>query len=89
MAAAVFMLCALTSGLCAGLLLRGWHHSGVRLLLFAALCFVGFTVNNVMLVVDELLLPDQDLKLTRDLSGFVAVAVLLVGLIWDATEERR
>lgn len=89
MAAAVFVLCALTSGLCAALLLRGWRHSGVRLLLFAALCFVGFTLNNVMLVVDELLVPDHDLKLTRDLSGFAAVAVLLVGLIWDATEERR
>jgi hypothetical protein len=89
MAAAVFVLCAVTSGVCAGLLLRGWRHSGVRLLLVAALCFIGFTVNNVMLVVDELLLPDRDLKLTRDLSGFAAVAVLLVGLIWDATEERR
>jgi hypothetical protein len=89
MAAAVFILCAVTSGVCGGLLLRGWRHSGVRLLLFAALCFIGFTVNNVMLVVDELLLPDRDLELTRDLSGFAAVAVLLVGLIWDATEERR
>jgi hypothetical protein len=88
MATAVFVLCALTSILCAVLLWRGWRRSGARLLLWAALCFVGFAVNNVMLVVDEVLVRDRDLQITRNLSSFAAVAILLVGLIWEATEER-
>ena len=88
MAAAVFILCAVTSIICAVLLWRGWRSSGARLLLGSALCFVGLAINNVMLVVDELLVPDRDLHLTRDLSGFAAVAILLCGLLWDSTERR-
>jgi len=88
MAAAVFVLCALTSIACALLLWRGWRASGVRLLMWAALCFVGLAVNNVMLVVDEIVVREHDLRLTRDLSGFAGVAILLFGIIWDATERR-
>ena len=89
MATAVFILCALTSTLCAALLWRGWRSSGARLLLWAALGFVGFAVNNVMLVVDEIIVPNRDLQLTRQGSGFLAVAVLLFGLIWDVDRGRR
>lgn len=82
MAPLVFSLCAVTSAACAALLLRGWLQSRATLLFWSALAFVCFTVNNVMLVVDELLLRDSDLGWTRDISGFAAVAVLLFGLIW-------
>jgi hypothetical protein len=88
MAAAVFVLCAATSIACAVLLLRGWWNGRVRLLLWSGLSFVGLAVNNVMLVVDELLVRERDLQLTRDVSGFLGVAILLVGLVWDATERR-
>ena len=82
MAPLVFLLCAVTSAACAVLLLRGWSQSRASLLFWSALAFVCFTVNNVMLVVDELVLRDSDLGWTRDVSGFAAVAVLLFGLIW-------
>lgn len=89
MATAVFVFCALTSIVCAALLWRGWRSSGARLLLWSALGFVGFAVNNVMLVVDEVIVPERDLQLTRQWSGFLAVAVLLFGLIWDVDRNRR
>ena len=41
MAAAVYVLCALTSLACAVLLLRGFAQRGVRLLLWSGLGFVG------------------------------------------------
>lgn len=84
MATVVYVLCAVTSALCAGLLLRSWLVDRVRLLLWSALCFVGLAVNNLLLVLDQSLLPDVDLQLLRDLSGLAAVSVLLFGLIWES-----
>ena len=80
----VYGLCAVTSVLCAGLLVRSYLQGRVRLLLWAALCFSGLAVNNVLLVLDRAVLPDVDLSLLRDASGFLAVAVLLFGLIWES-----
>lgn len=89
MATAVFVLCALASVGCAGLLWRGWTASRARLLFWAALSFACFAVNNLMLVVDEVLVRDRDLGWTRDTASFVAVAVMLVGLVWQQSGERR
>lgn len=89
MAAAVFVLCALASVGCAVLLWRGWIASQARLLFWAALSFVLLAVNNLMLVVDEVLVRDRDLGWTRDTASFGAVAVMLVGLVWQQTGERR
>jgi hydrogenase/urease accessory protein HupE len=89
MATAVFGLCALTSIACAVLLWRGWHRTGARLLLWTSLGFVGFAANNILLVVDELVVPDRDLEVVRSLSGFAAFAVLVFGLIWDVERDRR
>lgn len=84
MATVVYVLCAVTSALCAGLLLRSWLVDRVRLLLWSALCFVGLAVNNLILVVSESVLPDLELQVLRDLSGLVAVSILLFGLIWES-----
>ena len=84
MATAVYVLCALTSAACAVLLFRSWLAERLRLLLWTALGFVGLAVNNVFLVLDERVLPDVDLTLMRDLSAFLAVSVLLLGLIWES-----
>ncbi|MBW3654045.1 MAG: DEAD/DEAH box helicase [Actinobacteria bacterium] len=70
-------------GLCAGLLLRSWWTDRLRLLLWAALGFTGLAVNNLLLVVDERVLPGTDLGVLRDVSALVAVSVLLFGLIWE------
>ena len=84
-AAVAHTLCALTSVLCAGLLVRSYLADRLRLLLWAALCFTGLAVNNVLLVLDRQVFPDTDLSLLRDVSGCVAISVLLFGLIWESS----
>ncbi len=80
----VYALCALTALACALLLLRAYLASRVRLLLWGGLCFVGLTVNNVILVIDLLFVPTIDLFTWRNLTALASVAVLVGGLIWDA-----
>ena len=83
MAEAVYALCALTSILCAVLLLRGYMATRTRLLFWASLCFVGFALNGVLLFVDLVMLPHVDLFLWRTLPALVGVMVFLYGLIWE------
>ena len=83
-AAAVFLACAITSVLCVVLLVRGWLASRSRLLLWSSLGFIGLALNNVVLVIDRLIVPDIDLSLVRTLPAFLGVTVLLFGCIWDA-----
>ncbi len=80
----VYAVCALTSMLAAGLLARGYLRSRAALLLWSTLCFVGLALNNVILFVDKVVAPDVDFSLARGLSGFVAVALLLYGLIEES-----
>lgn len=84
-AAIAYTLCALTSILCAGLLIRSYLAGRLRLLLWAALCFTGLAINNVLLLLDREVFPDTDLSLLRDVSGFAAVSILLFGLIWESS----
>jgi hypothetical protein len=84
MAGAVYFVCALTSVLCAVLLVRQWRMTHVRLLLWSALGFSGLALNNVLLFVDRVLIPEHDLLLLRDVSGLLALSVLLFGLIWES-----
>lgn len=85
MANAVFLLCALTSVVCAVLLLRAYRRASNRLLLWSGLCFVGLALNNGLLVIDRILLPDSaDLSVWRQVPAVLGVAVLLYGLVWDA-----
>ena len=86
MAAAVYILCALTSIACAALLLRGYARRGVRLLLWSGLCFAMLAVNNVLLFVDLVLIPERDLSLLRNATALAGVLLLLYGLIWDVRE---
>ena len=83
MAAAVYVLCALTSLACALLLLRGYADRGVRLLLWSGLGFVGFALGNIMLVVEVVILPERDLVIYRSLPVLAGLAVLIYGLVWD------
>jgi len=82
---AVFFICVITSVICMGLLIRGWRRTGTRLLLWSALCFVGLTVNNLLVFIDLVLLPDTiDLLPLRHIASLAAVSVLLWGFIWEA-----
>lgn len=79
----VYLLCAATSSLCAGLLLRGYRRTGARLLFWSALCFIGLALNNVMLIVDVRIVPGIDLSTWRMVPAVVGAALLLYGLIWE------
>jgi hypothetical protein len=81
---AIYTLCMLTSLACAVMLLQAWFRSRYRLLLWSGLCFAGLTVNNLLLVLDKLVLPEIDLSLWRTSLALLAMAVLLYGLIWEA-----
>ena len=83
MAGTLFTVCAITSLACAWLLLRAYRRSGVRLLFWSGLCFIGLFVNNSLLIVDRLVLPEVDLKPWRMLAGLIAMALLVFGLIWE------
>ena len=84
MAVLIYSLCALTAFACACLLLRAYRRSQYRLLLWSGLCFVGLTLNNVLLIADKLVFPDIDFVPARAASAFVAMAVLIYGLVWDS-----
>jgi hypothetical protein len=84
MALFVYLLCALTSAACAALLWRGYRRSRARLLLWSALCFAGFFLNNALLIVDVHFVPATDLSLWRSLPAAAGLALLLYGLVWDA-----
>jgi Family of unknown function (DUF5985) len=81
----LYVLAFLTSFACMVLLFRAYAATGVRLLLWSALCFVGLSVNNALLFIDLAVLPTQaDLRPYRLLSALAGVASLLYGFIWEA-----
>ena len=85
MAVTIYSLCALVALVCAFQLFRAFFRQRYRLLLWSGFCFAGLTLNNVLLVIDKVMLPDIDLSVWRLLVALVSLTVLLYGLIWDAT----
>jgi Family of unknown function (DUF5985) len=84
-AEAVYILCALTSILCAILLLRGYRATRTRLLFWASLCFGFLAVNNVILYFDLVVLPPQfDLFWYRNSAAMAGMLVLVFGLVWES-----
>jgi cytochrome bd-type quinol oxidase subunit 2 len=81
--AAVYLLCLLTSCVCAGLLLRAYRRGRTGLLLWTAVSFVFLALNNLALVADMIVFPSTDLTIWRQASAAIALAVLLWGFIWE------
>lgn len=77
-------LAALTSLACMVFLFRGYAASGVRLLLWSALCFVFLSLNNILLFLDLVVFPEIDLRPYRLGAALVGVLFLLYGFIWEA-----
>lgn len=81
----LFSLAALASFGCMALLFRGYARTGVRLLLWSALCFICLTANNVLLFVDTIVFPTQiDLRPFRLGAALAGIACLLYAFIWEA-----
>lgn len=83
-ATTVYLLCLVTSGMCAGLLLRAYLRERSRLLLWVAVCFVFLALNNLALVADLVVFPTLDLWILRQVAAILALAVLLYGFVWEA-----
>lgn len=79
----IYVLCALASVFCAGLLLKNYRHNRARLVLWTCLCFIGLALNNLFLFVDLIVVPEVDLSLLRTLIALAAIGTLLFGLIWE------
>ncbi len=80
----IYLLCAGTSLLCFGLLWRNYRRTGIRLLFWTSASFFGFAIANGLLFVDLVLVPGVDLLLARNAMTFLAVALLLYGLVWKS-----
>ncbi len=83
MAISVYILSAAISLICAILLLRAYTTNRVRLLFWSGLCFIGLTLNNILLLVETQLYPSVDLAVLRALPAFLGLLALLYGLIWE------
>jgi hypothetical protein len=81
--AIVYLLCFFSSGLCAYLLVAAFLRNQARLLLWSAICFCLLAVNNLLVFVDIVLLPNINLITLRSLTALVAVAILLYGFVWE------
>jgi hypothetical protein len=84
MAPIFYALCTLSALLCAVLLMRAYYRTRYKLLLWGGLCFFGLTLNNALVVVDELLVPHIDLFTWRLVVALASMVVLLYGMIWEA-----
>lgn len=82
---AIYVLCVATSAACAFLLVRGYLQHRARLLLWSGICFVFLAINSTVVILDILVFPELDLLQYRHMASFMAVGVLLVGLVWETT----
>lgn len=82
MAAVVYIACAILSFACAYLLYRGFRQNQFKLLFWSSLGFVGFAMNNVLLLVDSQFPVEMlDLSVVRLIPGLIGMVLLLYGLI--------
>jgi hypothetical protein len=85
MAEAIYLLCAATSLVAAGMLLRQYWRRRTKLLLWSSVGFVGLSINNVLVYFDLVLVAGVDLSLVRTAVGAAAMLMLVYGLIWEAS----
>ena len=77
----IYGLCGILACATAWLLLRGYRRSGYRLLFWTGLYFALSTLNNGFLMLDKLVFSSIDLSVWRHGLAFVAMVVLMIGLI--------
>jgi hypothetical protein len=83
MATAVYVLSAVISLACTLLLVRSFAATRSSLLLWAAICFLGLSLNNVMLFVDKVIVTDVDLSTWRGIPALGGLLALMFGLLWE------
>jgi hypothetical protein len=83
LAPSVYLLCLLSSAICAWLLARRYARTQTRLLLWSALCFGLLALNNLLVVIDLMVVTTVDLSLARLLASLSGILILLYGFIWE------
>lgn len=84
----LYLMAVLTCVTCTVLLGRGYMRTGVRLLLWSTLCFVGLSISNVLLFFDLIVFPTEvDLKIWRLLAAAAGLVFLLYGFIWESEDN--
>jgi uncharacterized membrane protein len=84
----VYLLCTITSLVCAALLLRSYARNRVPLLFWSAVCFIGLFVNNLMVLIDldTIVFPSVfGLAVWRLVPAVIGLAALCYGLITEAS----
>ena len=80
----LYLMAVLTCLACTVLLGRSYMRTGVRLLLWGTLCFVGLSLSNVLLFFDLIIFPTSvDLRLWRLAAALAGLIFLLYGFIWE------
>ena len=85
-AEAIYLLCAATSLVAAGLLWRQYRATRTKLLLWSCVGFFGLSANNVLVYIDLVVFQSINLALVRTAVGAIAMAALLYGLVWETRE---
>jgi hypothetical protein len=88
MAGVVFLLCGVASVAALGLLVRAYRASGGRLVKWAAVCFAGLAVNNVLLAIDELVLTSDEVT-WRAIPGAIGLLAFVYALTFEELRYRR
>ncbi len=84
MSSIVFSLCAIASIYVAYLLARAYRLRPSRILFWSAICFGGLALNNIVLFVDLVLMPNEvTFALARNTIIVGSIGSLIYGLVWD------
>ena len=86
MAQVVYILCGLTSILCAVLLYRQHRLRRGGLLFWSTWCFLCLAATNVLLYVDLVVLPQVDLSTVRSAITLAGMMMLLYGMIRESSK---
>lgn len=84
----VYLLCFLFAAMCAGLLVRQYRIAPTPVLLWSAACFVLLALSNLLVVFDQIAMPESNFRTPRLLLTLLAVGVLLFGFIWETEQDR-
>lgn len=87
MAELVYVLCSVTSFICAIMLYRKYARTHKKLLLWSAVCFFGLTLSSGLLVLDLVVFPGPTINLMmyRPLPSLIGLLMLIYGLVTEVT----
>ncbi|MGH6957543.1 MAG: DUF5985 family protein [Caulobacteraceae bacterium] len=78
---AIYLLCAATGAVCAGLLARAYLRARTPLLAWTAISFAFLALSNVLLFADMVVFLKIDLLFYRQAAAALGVAAMLCGFI--------